>query len=185
MAQADLVVRHYRETTMVAERTDTEIWDVMTKAQERTIKSIRARIFEKYILVAHPDNGEDFFYEVFLLHFHVFLDMNNPFILYPRELISFFLCAQIDRHFNEFASIDMTIKKSQEIVTCPVKTSLKAKWLHWWNASIRERSKNKFPINKLKRENALDDWLHKASFWAQIYPFLGLLKFFLFLLFYI
>ena len=79
-AQADLAVRHYRETTPVAERTATEIWDVMTKAQERMIKSIRARTFEKYISVTHPDNGEDFFHKVSLLHFHVFLDMNNPFI---------------------------------------------------------------------------------------------------------
>lgn len=63
-AQADLAVRHYRETTPVAERSATEIWNVMTKAQERTIKSIRARSFEKYISVAHPDNGEDFFHEV-------------------------------------------------------------------------------------------------------------------------
>jgi hypothetical protein len=63
-AQADLAVRHYCETTPVAERTATEIWNVMTKAQERTIKSIRARTFEKYISVAHPQNGEDFFHEV-------------------------------------------------------------------------------------------------------------------------
>jgi hypothetical protein len=63
-AQADLAVRHYRETTPVAERSATEIWNVMTKAQKRHIKSIRARSFEKYISVAHPDNGDDFFHEV-------------------------------------------------------------------------------------------------------------------------
>jgi hypothetical protein len=65
LAQADLAVRHYRETTPVAERSATEIWNVMTKAQEKYIKSIRARSFEKYISVAHPDNGDDFFHEVF------------------------------------------------------------------------------------------------------------------------
>jgi hypothetical protein len=64
-AQADLAVRHYRETTSIAERSVTEIWNVMTKAQERHIKSIRACFFEKYISVAHPDNGDDFFHEVF------------------------------------------------------------------------------------------------------------------------
>ena len=89
----------------------------------------------------------------------------------------FFGRAQIDRHFNEFASTDMTIEKLQKIVTCPVEASFKAKWLHWWNASIRERSENKFPIDKPMREKTLDDWLHKASFWAQVYPFLSLLNF--------
>ena len=87
----------------------------------------------------------------------------------------FFVRSQIDRHFNEFSSTDMTIEKLQKIVTCPVEASFKAKWLHWWNAPLRERSENKFPIDKPMREKALDDWLHKASFWAQVYPFLGLL----------
>ena len=71
----------------------------------------------------------------------------------------------------------MTIEKLQKIVTCPVEASFKAKWLHWWNASTRERSENKFPIDKPIRKKALDDWLHKASFWAQVYPFIGLLIF--------
>ena len=84
---------------------------------------------------------------------------------------------QIDRHFNEFASTDMTIENLQKIVTCPVEASFKAKWLHWWNASTRERSGNKFPIDKPMRKKALDDWLHKALFWAQVYPFLSLLNF--------
>jgi hypothetical protein len=80
-AQADLAVRHYRETTPVAERTTAEIWNVMTKAQERTIKSIRARTFDKYIYVAHPDNGDAFFYEIFRLNSHVFNAM-NVFLIY-------------------------------------------------------------------------------------------------------
>jgi hypothetical protein len=44
--QRDISVQaeHYRETTLVAKRSATEIWNVMTKAQERMIKSIRARI---------------------------------------------------------------------------------------------------------------------------------------------
>ena len=36
----------------------------MTKAQDRLIKSIRTRNFEKFISVAHKDNGDDFFHEV-------------------------------------------------------------------------------------------------------------------------
>jgi hypothetical protein len=64
LAQADLAVKYYRETTRVAQRSASEIWNVITKAQERTIKNIRAHSFEKYISVAHPNNGDDFFHEV-------------------------------------------------------------------------------------------------------------------------
>ena len=77
-AQADLGKRHYRETILVAERTTTEIWNVMNKAQERTIKCIRSRTFEKYISVAHLDNGEAFFHEVSRRDFHVSNAMNVP-----------------------------------------------------------------------------------------------------------
>jgi len=91
------------------------------------------------------------------------------------DLKSLLFRAQIDRHFNEFSSTDMTIEKLQKIVTCPVEASFKAKWLHWWNAPFRERMDNKFPVDKPLRERALDDWLHKASFWAQVNPFPGLL----------
>jgi hypothetical protein len=98
-------------------------------------------------------------------------------LYYSFELKSFLLCAHIDRHFNEFSLTDMTIEKLQKIVTCPVETSFKAKWLHWWNAPLCERLDNKFPVDKHMRERVLDDWLHKASFWAQVNPFLGLLHF--------
>ena len=88
-AQADFAVRHYRETTPVAERSFIEIWNVMTKAQEKTIKSIRARTFEKYISIAHFDNGEDFFHKVSLHHFHISSTMNIHFI-----------CVFSSAHFN-------------------------------------------------------------------------------------
>jgi len=61
---ADTAARRYRESTPHAQRTAPEIWDVMTKAQEKLIKSIRTRNFEKFISVAHKDNGDDFFNEV-------------------------------------------------------------------------------------------------------------------------
>ena len=79
-AQADLAVRHYRKTTPVAEMTAIEIWNVMTKAQDRTIKSIRARTFEKYISVAYPNNGEDFFHDVSRHDFYVSNTVNVPLI---------------------------------------------------------------------------------------------------------
>ena len=64
---ADTVARLYREATLEALRSLTKIWDIMSKAQDRLIKSIRSRKFEKFISVAHKDNGDDFFNEVSLL----------------------------------------------------------------------------------------------------------------------
>ena len=61
---ADTAARLYREATPEDRQIATEIWDTMTKAQDRLIKNIRTRNFEKYISVAHKDNGEDFFLEV-------------------------------------------------------------------------------------------------------------------------
>ena len=49
----ETAVRLYREATPKALRFAPEIWDAMTKAQDRLIKSIRSRNFEKFISVAH------------------------------------------------------------------------------------------------------------------------------------
>jgi hypothetical protein len=61
---ADIAARLCREATPEDRRSAPEIWDTMTKAQERLIKNIRSWNFERYISVAHKDNGEDFFAEV-------------------------------------------------------------------------------------------------------------------------
>ena len=68
---ADTATRLYREATPEAFRTATGIWEAMTKAQERFIKSICSRSFEKFISVAHKDNGDDFFQEVVPSPLHV------------------------------------------------------------------------------------------------------------------
>jgi hypothetical protein len=70
---ADIAARIYHETNPEDRRSALEIWETMTKAQDKLIKSIRTRNFEKYISIAHKDNGEDFFGEVFPLPFLVFL----------------------------------------------------------------------------------------------------------------
>ena len=41
----------------------------MTKAQDELIKSIRSQNFEKFISVAHKDNGKDVFYEMRVLFY--------------------------------------------------------------------------------------------------------------------
>jgi hypothetical protein len=71
----------------------------------------------------------------------------------------------------------MTIEKLQNIITYLVEVSFKAKWLHWWDAPLRERLDNKFLLDNSMKEKALDEWLHKTPFWAQVHPSLGLLHF--------
>ena len=61
---AATAARLYHEATPEALRSKTNIWDTMSRAQDRLIKTIRSRNFEKFISVAHKDNGDDFFNEV-------------------------------------------------------------------------------------------------------------------------
>ena len=42
----------YWEATLVAERNALEVWEVMLKAEQKTVKAIRAKNFEKYLSVA-------------------------------------------------------------------------------------------------------------------------------------
>jgi hypothetical protein len=62
----------------------------------------------------------------------------------------------------------MTIEKLQKVATSHVDASVKARWLRWWNSPADVKSKNIFPTALPLREKVLDDWLHKASFWAQV-----------------
>ena len=99
---ADTAARLYREATPEALRSSTKIWDIMSKAQDRLIKSIRSRNFEKFISVAHKDNGDDFFNEVSLLSLwshllfhshlqHVMLDIS--FLLF--SILTSYLCGRL------------------------------------------------------------------------------------------
>jgi hypothetical protein len=76
---------------------------------------------------------------------------------------------QIDRHFSTFMYPDMTIEKLQKVATTHVDASFKAKWLRWWNSPAKVKIENQFPSTVPLREKFLDDWLNKASFWAQVH----------------
>jgi hypothetical protein len=83
---------------------------------------------------------------------------------------------QIDRHFSTFLVPDMTIEKLQKVATTHVDAHFKAKWLRWWNSHAEVKDKNRFPSSLPIREKVLENWLNKASFWAQVhlYTFLNL-----------
>ena len=76
---------------------------------------------------------------------------------------------QIDRHFSTFLVPDMTIEKLQKVATTHVDAHFKAKWLRWWNSPADVKDKNRFPSSLPLREKVLENWLNKASFWAQVH----------------
>ena len=86
---------------------------------------------------------------------------------------------QIDHHFFTFLVPDMTSEKLQKVATAHVDAHFKAKWLRWWNSSANVKENNRFPSSLPLRDKILENWLNKASFWAQV----QLLFFFLFLSF--
>lgn len=75
---------------------------------------------------------------------------------------------QIDRHFSTFQIPDMSIEKLQKVATSHVDASVKTKWLRLWNSPTNVKEQEKFPSVLPLREKVLDEWLHRASFWAQV-----------------
>ena len=63
-AAADAATLQYKETTPIEERIAPGIWLEMTKAQQKIVKLIQARNFDKYIAVANSKIGDTFFDEV-------------------------------------------------------------------------------------------------------------------------
>ena len=57
----------YWEATPTAERNALEVWEVILKAEQKMVKAIRAKNFEKYLSVGNKNNGDAFFDEVSLL----------------------------------------------------------------------------------------------------------------------
>lgn len=160
----------------------------MTKAKQKLIKNIRSKNFEKFISVAHKDNGEEFFDEVQslpILNFSCFFLCILFVVIEVNILTLHSLFPQIDRHFSTFLMPDMTIEKLQKVATTHVDASFKARWLRWWNSPTDVKTQNIFPSSVPLREKVLEDWLHKASLWAQVYhpsffAFLYALQLFLF-----
>ena len=77
--------------------------------------------------------------------------------------------SQIDHHFCTFLVTDVTIEKLQKLATTHVDAHFKARWLRWWNSPLDVKDKNKFPTALPLRERVLENWLTKASFWAQVH----------------
>lgn len=60
----DLATAHYTENTQKDKQTGHGIWLAMHHAQQKTIKQLRGKNFDKFIAVANPKNGPEFFDEV-------------------------------------------------------------------------------------------------------------------------
>jgi hypothetical protein len=46
------------------DRTATAVWEVMQRASDKAIKVIKQKDFQKYLTVANPANGDEFFNQV-------------------------------------------------------------------------------------------------------------------------
>ena len=61
----------------------------------------------------------------------------------------------------------MTIERLQKVATSAVEPRFKARWLHQWNSPPFVRAAYRFPSPRFK-DSALDQFLNRASFWAQV-----------------
>ena len=86
------------------------------------------------------------------------------------SIFLYYICSilQNDRHFSTFLVMNMTIEKLQKVATTHVDASFKARWLQWWKSPADVKTKIKFSSALLLRKKVLNDWLHIASFWAQV-----------------
>ena len=58
----------YNRSTPEKDRTAAVVWGVMQTANEKAIKSIKQKDFVKYLAVANPKNGDEFFLQVRATH---------------------------------------------------------------------------------------------------------------------
>ena len=77
---ADAIALLYKEFTPPNERTAPRIWLTMTKAQQKMVKLIQAKNFDKHVIVANPKNSDVFFDEVPLL---CFLFITSTMLYFP------------------------------------------------------------------------------------------------------
>ena len=54
----------YNQSTPEKDRIAAAVWGVMQTANEKAIKSIKQKDFVKYLAVANPKNGDEFFLQV-------------------------------------------------------------------------------------------------------------------------
>lgn len=57
----DLAAKHYKETTAKDKQTGHGEWLAMHHAQQKTVKQLRGKNFDKFLIVANPKNGKEFF----------------------------------------------------------------------------------------------------------------------------
>jgi hypothetical protein len=62
------------------ERSPSGIWDAMSDASDKFVKAVHTKDFDKYLAVANPKNGDDFFREVKLENLYVHNFPSFPFV---------------------------------------------------------------------------------------------------------
>ena len=180
---ADEAAIEYERTTPAEVRSAKGVWTVMNAAEASMLKTIKNKDFQKYLSVGNPKHGEGFFEEVFSfilaymiqVFYQSFFQFNLFFVSSPL---------QINYHFSHYRTTEMTIERLQKIATSNVEPRFKSRWLHHWNSPPYIRSAFRFPSARFK-DNTLDLFLNRASFWAQVIHTLrfSIVAFFLFIVF--
>jgi hypothetical protein len=75
---------------------------------------------------------------------------------------------QVKTHYEcNDDSPEMQQEKLWMLATSTISPSMKVKWLHRWNQSASLQEALKFPKPGFNN-NMFPDWLHKATWWAQV-----------------
>jgi hypothetical protein len=75
---------------------------------------------------------------------------------------------QVKTHYeSNDDSPEMQQEKLWMLATSTMSPNMKVKWLHRWNQSPSLREAMKFPKPSFS-DNMFPDWLHKATWWAQV-----------------
>jgi len=63
----------------------------------------------------------------------------------------------------------MTQERLHVLATAAVDAETKVSWLKLWNTSKINRESSRFPTGKTLTDRNFLLWLHKATFWAQVF----------------
>ena len=155
----------------------------MTKAHDRLIKKIRSRSFEKFISVAHNDNGDDFIQEVLLVPLQ---------FLFVSAFMFFYLCFMyIPLHYTIHFCI-LTVISPPSLSQIWLLRNCKRWQLHMWMLPLRldgfgggilplrSKPKTSSPLLFFFTRKPSMTGLTKLFFWAQMLQYLILFNLFSF-----
>lgn len=121
--------------------------------------------FHKQLALADPALTENFLLEVIIFLFFWFCFC----CFLSFWLLIVHIVMQVTKHYNNVIKPEMTQERLHILSTATVNAETKVSWLKLWNTSKINRESSKFPTGKTLSDRNLLLWLHKATFWAQVF----------------